>query len=233
MRATQIVAMVIGVAVVIAAVAVLTGNLTGPGQPKGNLLGNGGFESGNLNYWNGGSLLPSVETTTVQNGTHALRFQTTPNGNSLAQCTQQAIACNTVNSSTISQDVSGLPLSPNSTVSIGVYPDFQAPSTFQMTLDIAPASLGSPSVTLYYIFAASPAQCATYSQLVVNGSSYSRAFCLSPPQGAWTTISRTLFEDLPTTLKPTYLGSSLTLSLSFAGGNASDTIYVDSVSLRQ
>ncbi len=235
MRRTQAVAVVAVIAVAVVAVAlVLTGDLSPSGAQRGNLLTNSEFETGDLRGWKPGNLLvPTVESNVVKNGTYAARFQTTGNGNSLAQCTQQALGCGTVNSSTISQDVYGVSVSPNATVSISLYPAFQPPSTFQMTLDFAPASPGSPDITIYYIFSASPQQCETYSQLLVNASNYARAFCLPANQGEWNEISRSISNDIPTALKPADLGSSLTLSLSFAGGEAADTAYVDSVSLRQ
>ncbi len=235
MRPMQAIAIAVVVAVIVAGVALFAGDLsTSSGKKGGNFLANGGFESGDLRDWNRGNLLvPTVETTLVDNAAHAARFETTGNGDALSECTQQALQCSAVNSSTISQDVAGFSLAPNSTVSIAVYPMFQTPSTFQMTLDFAPSSPGSPDITVYYIFSASSPQCEAYSQLLVNGSSYVRAFCLSPQQGEWTVFTRSLSGDLPVSLKPSDLGSSLTLSLSFAGGNSSDAVYVDSVSLRQ
>jgi hypothetical protein len=233
MRLTQAVAIAVVIAVIVAGVALLTGNLPS-GTPKGNLLANGGFETADLRGWNAGNLLvPTVESTVVNNGTYGALFETTSNGNALSECTQQALGCSLVNSSTISQDVAGLSVSPNSTLSIALYPAFQPPSTFQMTLDFAPSSLGSPDITIYYVFSASSEQCDAYSQLLVNASNYARAFCLSVQQGKWTVITRSISNDIPSALKVSDLGSSLTLSLSFAGGNSSDAMYVDSVSLRR
>ena len=201
----------------------------------GNLLTNGGFEAGNLQGWqNGGLLVPSVESTIVKNGTYAARFETTSNGNALSQCTLHALECGLLNSSTISQAVSGFSVSPNTTLSIALYPKFQNLSTFQMTLDFSRSSLQSPKdVIIYYIVSASSEQCNTYSQLLVNASHYARAFCLSAQQGEWTVITRNIPSDIPPAISPSDLkGSTLTLSLSFAGGNSTDTTYVDSVYLR-
>jgi hypothetical protein len=200
----------------------------------GNLLTNGGFETGNMEGWKNGSLLvPDVESTIVDNGTYAARFQTTGNGAALNQCTLHALECSLLNSSTISQDLSGLTISPNTTLSIALYPSFQAPSTFQVTLDFGLTSQhGTSEVTIYYIYSASSEQCDTYSQLLVNGSQYARAFCSSAQQGEWTVTTRNISNDIPAAIRPSDLdGSSLTLSLSFAGGNSADATYVDSVYL--
>lgn len=233
MRRTRAIATVLVIAVVAAAVAFALSSSPAPSTRKGSFLTNDGFETGDLSGWKtAGPLVPTVESTIVNNGTYAARFETPGNGNALDQCALQALGCSTVNSSTISQDVSGLAVSPNTTVSIALYPSFQSPAMFQMTLDFAPATLGSPDVTIYYIFAASSQQCNTYSELVVNGSGTARAFCLSAPQGGWTVFTRSVMGDLPTTLKPSDLGSAMTLSLSFAGGNSTDAAYVDSMSLR-
>lgn len=233
MRRTQAISVIVVIAVAVAAVAIaLTSNPSS--GPKDEFLTNGEFETSDLRGWNTGkTLVPTVESTMVNNGTYAARFETTSNGNVLAECTQQALDCAAVNSSTISQDISGFSLSPNSSLSIALYPAFQYPSIFQVTLDFAPSSPGSPDITVYYVFSASPAQCDAYAQLLVNASATSRTLCLTLQQGTWNVVTRAISGDLPSSVTPSGLGSSLTLSLSFAGGNSTDLIYVDSVSLRR
>jgi hypothetical protein len=236
MRTRQSIAAAALIVVVLAGIGlVFTNSLASSSKTEsGNHLTNGGFETGNLQGWqNVNLLLPSMESTVVKNGTYAVRFETTRNGIVLSQCTLHALECNLLNSSTISQDVSGFSISPSTQFSIALYPLFQYPSTFQVTLDFALSSRqNSPDVTIYYIFHASSEQCDTYSQLLVNASQYARAFCLSAQQGEWTVITRSISNDIPSTLSPSDLsGSSLTLSLSFAGGNSTDTTYVDSVYL--
>jgi len=235
LRRLQLVAIVLVAAVVVGGVALFASGFSLSSSKKVNLLANGGFETGDLSGWDKGNpLVPTVESTVVYNNTtHAVRFETTANGNVLGECTQQGLQCSAMNSSTISQTVNGFSLTPNSSVSIALNPMFASPSTFQMTLEFAPVSLGSPDIIIYYVFSASSQECGAYSQLLVNGSNYARAFCLSAQPGGWTVVTRSLLSDIPTSLKPSDFGSSLTLSLSFAGGNSTDAIYVDAVSLRQ
>jgi hypothetical protein len=236
MKRMQAIAAAVFIVVAVAGIGlVLTRSSTSSSTTEnGNLLTNGGFETGSLRGWdNGGLLVPTVESTIVKNGTYAARFQTTSNGNALSQCTLHALQCGLLNSSTISQTVSGFSLSPNTTLSIALYPTFQNLSIFQITLDFSRSSQrNSQDVTIYYIVSASSEQCNAYSQLLVNGSHYARAFCLSAQQGGWTVIARNISSDIPSAISPLDLGSSLTLSLSFAGGNSTDTTYVDSVYLR-
>ena len=232
-RRTTITAAVFIVALVVVGL-VLSNSSAPPATEGGNLLTNGGFETGNLRGWEtGGLLLPSVESTVVQNGTYAVRFATTSNDDALSQCTLHALQCALLNSSTISQTVSSISISPDTQLSLALYPMFRSPSTFQMTLDFATSSQqNSKEITIYYIFYASSEQCDAYSQLLVNGSQYARAFCLSAPHGEWSAITRSLSNDLPAAVSlSTLRGSALTISLSFAGGNSTDAAYVDSVSL--
>jgi len=234
-KSRAIAAAIVIVAIVVVGLVLSNSPGSPPAAPGSNLLVNGGFETGNLRGWDsGGSLVPSVESTTVQNGTYAARFVTPSNGDALSQCTLHALQCSLLNSSTVSQNVAGISISPGTQLSIALYPAFQSPSTFQMTLDFATASQqNSKEVTIYYIFYASSDQCNAYSQLLVNGSQYARAFCLSAQQGEWSVITRSLSDDLPAAVSPSSLhNSGMTISLSFAGGNATDTTYVDSVSLR-
>jgi hypothetical protein len=198
----------------------------------GNLLANGGFESGNLEGWQTGNVLvPTVESTVVNGSNYAADFETTSNGLALSQCTLHALECSLLNSSTISQAVPRFSLSQSSMLSVAVYPSFQSPSVFQIALDFAPSSQqGSQDVVIYYIFYASSEQCDTYSQLLVNATQHARAFCLPAQQGEWTVVTRSISNDIPSGLSPSYLsGASLTLSLSFAGGYPNDTAYVDSI----
>ncbi|MDA4117558.1 MAG: hypothetical protein OK455_04360 [Thaumarchaeota archaeon] len=238
MRARRSIAVVILVVVFLAGIGyVLTNDLASSSAASsrsagGNLLTNGGFESGNLQGWQTSNLLPTVESTIVNGSTYAAMFETTSNGLTLSQCTMHALKCQLLNSSTISQAVSGVSISPSTRLSIALYSSFQSPSLFQVTLDLSPSSQHSHEVIIYYIFYASSEQCDTYSQLLVNASQFARAFCLSAQQGEWNAITRNISNDIPSSLSTSDLsGSSLTLSLSFSGGNSTDTTYVDSVYL--
>jgi hypothetical protein len=239
MRARRSIAVVILVVVFLAGIGyVLTNDLASSsaassGSADGNLLTNGGFESGNLQGWQTLNLHPTVESMIVNGSKYAAMFETTSNGLALSQCTMHALKCQLLNSSTISQAVSGVSISPSTRLSIALYSSFQSPSLFQVTLDFSPSSQqNSHEVIIYYIFYASSEQCDTYSQLLVNASQFARAFCLSAQQGGWTAITRNISNDIPSSLSTSDLsGSSLTLSLSFSGGNSTDTTYVDSVYL--
>jgi hypothetical protein len=235
MRRTRVIAIIVIVVVLGGIGFVFANSLASSSTTEGgNLLTNGGFETGDLRGWQSGYLLtPSVLSTIVKNGTYAARFQTTSNGDALSQCTLHALECELLNSSTISQDVSGVPISPDTRFSFALYPSFQYPSTFQITLVFQPSQKNSSDITIYYIFHASSEQCDTYSQLLVNASQNARAFCLPAQQGEWNVIARSISDDIPPALSLSALsGSSLTISLSFAGGNSSDLAHVDSVSLR-
>jgi hypothetical protein len=241
MRQRRLIAAAIVLTVVLLAAIgyAFTNNLTSSSSSSssigdGNLLANGGFESGNLQGWQTGNLLvPTVESTVVNGSRYAASFVTTGNGLALSQCTLHALECSLLNSSTISQAVSRFSLSPSSRLSVAVFPSFQSPSVFQIALDFTPSSQrGSQDVIIYYIFYASSEQCDAYSQLLVNATQHARAFCLPAQQGEWNAVNRNISNDIPSALSPSYLtGASLTLSLSFAGGNSNDTAYVDSIYL--
>jgi hypothetical protein len=49
-------------------------------------------------------------------------------------------------------------------------------------------------------------------------------------RGQWNVITRNIANDIPSVYQPSdFSGASLTFSLSFAGGNSTDKIYVGSV----
>jgi len=222
-------AVVLVVLLVVGVVLILV-NAPAPGNQGGNLLENGGFQTGDLSGWQNSDITPAVESGLVDNATYAARFETTANGAALSQCTLHAQECATLNSSSISQSVSGLALSANTTLSLALYPSFKSPSIFQVTLSFTAPSQSSPEATVYYVVAASPDQCDAYGKLLTNSTQNSQAFCLQEQQGQWNVIARKISADLPAAPGQSALsGSVLTVSLSFAGANSTDVAYVDSV----
>ena len=193
---------------------------------------NGGFETGGLQGWQETGVPPTVESSVAYNGAFAARFETPPNGPALTQCTLHAQQCALLNSSSISEDVSSLTISSNTTLSIALYPSFQSPSIFQVTLSFTLPSQRTPAATLYYVAASSADQCNAYRALLTNATQNSSAFCLDVLQGKWNLLTRNLSNDIPSPPGDSKLaGSTLTISLSFAGGNSTDYAYADSVRL--
>jgi hypothetical protein len=92
----------------------------------------------------------------------------------------------------------------------------------------------SLDVIVFYLVLASSQQCSTYSRDLVDAKpgAMVAVHCLSAPQGSWTLVTRDLATDLPAGVSPSDLtGSTLTLSISFAGADSGDTVYVDSFSV--
>jgi hypothetical protein len=229
LRGIQKVAIVAVVAVFGAALVLANLPSSSP-EDVGNLLSNGGFETGGTQGWQSSGTVPVVQSDVAYNGGFAARFQTPANGGTLTQCTVQAQQCGLLNSSSISQDVSSITLASNTTLSLAVYPSFQPPSIFQVTLSFVLPSQPSTEATVYYIAAASSAQCDAYGRLLTNATLNSQAYCIAVKQGTWNPIARNLPDDLPASPGLSKLaGSTLTLSLSFAGGNSTDLVYADSI----
>jgi hypothetical protein len=215
-----------------------SGSSAGP-----NLFANGGFETGDLGGWQTvPPYLPTVGSSTVPNGSsYAARFQTPTNdANASSPCLTAGEDCGIMNISTIYQNIYNLTPSRGTTFSLAVYPAFQYPSVFQVALEfgLSPSAAGQAGysyVLVYYLVLASPQQCSTYSAHLLNtlpqGTS-AAAHCLSAPQGSWTLFNRDMASDLPSGIGPSELdGSMMTLSVSFAGANATDEVYVGSLYL--
>ena len=199
-----------------------------------NLLSNGGFETGNLQGWGSlNGLLPTVEQTNTYRSAYDLRFQTPANGQNLVQCTDFSLGCGSINVSTIYQKLVITSASRATNFSIAINPQFQYPAGLQITLAFAlPADPDAQNATIYYVFYQSTQQCQAYSKIVLSGNSFHKTFfCLTIPQGQWSLMERSLAQDLASNIiSPAYLdGSTLTLSVSFAGGNSTDSAYVGSV----
>ncbi len=178
----------------------------------------------------------------VESGSsYAARFQTPTNDAKVSSpCLTQGVGCGHLNASTIYQNVYNVTVSEDTKFSLAVNPMFQYPSALQVSLDfgLSPSAASRTNFTdviVYYLVIASPQQCATYSQDLVNASEPSTsaaAYCLSAQQGTWTLLSRNVTTDLPSGIEPSDLrGSLLTVSVSFAGAGPTDTVYVDSLSL--
>ena len=208
-----------------------------------NLFANGGFETGNLQGWKTvPPYLPTVESSTVPKGSsHAARFQTPTNDPRLSSpCLTVGVGCALLNTSTIYQNVYNLTVSQSTSFSFAVYPAFQFPSAFQMSLEFglspsAATRTGYSDVLVYYLVLASPPQCSTYSSDLLRSrppGTSAATHCLSTLQGSWTPFERDVASDLPPGISPSDLdGSMLTLSVSFAGAGATDEVYVGSLYL--
>jgi hypothetical protein len=223
--------------------ALTRGSASSPERPV-NLLTNGGFETGNLQGWQTvPPHLPTVESSVVENGSssYAARFQTPTNDAKVSSpCLIGGVGCGSLNASTIYQNVYNVTVSEDAKFSLAVYPMFQYPSAFQVALEFglssATSRANSTDVIIYYLVLASPQQCVSYSQDLVNAvaraTSAAAAHCLAARQGNWTLVSRDLATDLPSGIGPSDLrGSLLTVSISFAGAGSTDVVYVDSLFL--
>jgi hypothetical protein len=208
-----------------------------------NLLANGGFEAGDLGGWQTvPPYLPAVESSIVAKGaSYAARFQTPTNdANVSSPCLTVGEGCGLLNTSTIYQNVYNLTASGRTGFSFAVYPAFQYPSAFQVTLEFglspsASGQAGYSDVLVYYLVVASPQQCSSYGNDLLrsrpSGTS-AATHCLSALQGSWTLFDRDVASDLPSGISPSELdGSMLTLSASFAGAGATDEVYVGSLYL--
>ena len=242
-RGRAVVAAVVIVVLAIGGIAyvVVTDSASAARPP--NLFANGGFEAGNLQGWQTvPPYLPTVESSIVAKGSsYAARFQTPTNDPRLSSpCLTVGVGCSLLNTSTIYQNVYNLTVSEGTRFSFAVYPAFQYPSAFQVTLEfgLSPSAVGRTGysdVLVYYLVLASPQQCSTYSSDLLgsrpSGTSAS-AHCLSAPQGSWTLFNGDMASDLPSGISPSELdGSMLTLSVSFAGANATDEVCVGSLYL--
>jgi len=208
-----------------------------------DLLSNGGFQSGDLRGWQTvPPYLPAVESSIVAKGSsYAARFQTPTNdANVSSPCLTVGEGCGLLNVSTIYQSVNNLTASGGTGFSFAVYPAFQYPSAFQVTLEfgLSPSAAnqaGYSDVLVYYLVLASPQQCSSYANDLLrsrpSGTS-AATHCLSARQGGWTLFDRDVASDLPSGISPSELdGSVLTLSVSFAGASATDEVYVASLHL--
>jgi len=205
-----------------------------------NLFANGAFQTGDLRGWQAvPPYLPVVESSNIAKGSsYDARFQTPTNdANVSSPCLTVGEGCGLLNVSTIYQHVYNLTLSGDARFSFAVYPAFQYPSAFQVTLEFslspsAAARTGHSDILLYYLVLATPQQCSAYSGYLQSARppGASAAFhCLSAPQGDWTQVDRDVASDLPSGLAPSGLdGSMLTLSVSFAGAGPTDVTYAGS-----
>jgi len=240
-RGRAVVAAVVIVILVIGGIAyvVVTDSATAPS----NLFANGGFETGNLRGWQTvPPYLPAVESSIVAKGSsYAARFQTPTNDPRLSSpCLTVGVGCGILNTSTIYQNVYNLTASEGTRFSFAVYPAFQYPSAFQVTLEfgLSPSAVGQTGysdILVYYLVLASPQQCSTYGSDLLSSrppGTSAATHCLSTRQGSWTLFNGDIAPDLPSGISPSELdGSMLTLSVSFAGANATDEAYVGSLYL--
>ena len=163
----------VAAAIIIAVLVVGTGYIliTDSGSSaRPNLLANGGFEAGDLRGWQTvPPYLPTVESSIVAKGSsYAARFQTPNDANVSSPCLTVGEGCGLLNTSTIYQNVYNLTGSGGTGFSFAVYPAFQYPSAFQLTLEFglspsAAARTGYSDVLVYYLVLASPQQCSSYS----------------------------------------------------------------------
>jgi hypothetical protein len=241
MRGRAVVAVFVIVVVAIGGIAYVV--VTDSAARPPNLFANGGFERGNLQGWQTvPPYLPTVESSIVAKGSsHAARFQTPTNDPRLSSpCLTVGVGCGVLNTSTIYQNVYNLTVSGGTRFSFAVYPAFQYPSAFQMALEFglspsAATRAGYSDVLVYYLVLASPQQCSTYSSDLLRTrppATSAATQCLSAQQGSWTLFDRKIASDLPSGIIPSELdGSMMTLSVSFAGANATDEAYVGSLYL--
>jgi len=217
--------------------------VTDSASAPSNLFANGGFETGNLQGWHTvPPYLPTVESSMVAKGSsYAARFQTPTNdANVSSPCLTVGVGCGLLNTSTIYQNLDNLTVSGGTRFSFAVYPAFQYPSAFQVALEFglpppAEGRAGYSDVFVYYLVLASPQQCSTYGNDLLKSrpqGTTAATHCLSTRQGSWTLFDRDMASDLPSGISPSELdGSMLTLSVSFAGANATDEVYIGSLYL--
>ena len=240
-RGRAVVAAVVIVVLAIGGIGyVVVTDSASPARPP-SLFANGGFETGNLQGWQTvPPYLPTVESSIVAEGSsYAARFQTPTNDPQLSSpCLTVGVGCGLLNTSTIYQNVYNLTVSEGTGFSFAVYPAFQYPSAFQVALEfgLSPSAVGKTGysdVLVYYLVLASPQQCSTYSNDLLKSrplGTSAATHCLSTQQGGWTPFNRDIASDLPSGISPSELdGSMLTLSVSFAGANATDEAYVGSL----
>lgn len=199
-----------------------------------NLLPNGGFEAGNLSGWNvRNNYVPQVVSTGLKNMTYAAEFQTPGNGQDLVQCTTLNLDCGKLNVSTIFDVLPLSSVSRRANFSFAVDPSFSYPSGLQITLSfVLKSNPDAQNATIFYLLYTDMQQCESYASILTSYNTYhTTIFCLAVPQGQWTTVERSMARDLASSINnPSYLdGTTLTLSISFAGGNATDKMSLGSV----
>jgi hypothetical protein len=217
--------------------------LTDSSSPRPDILLNGGFGTGTLQAWQSvPPYLPIIETSLVPRGsTHAARFQTPTNEPSVSgPCLEGGKDCSLLNVSTIYQTVNNATITAGTRFSMAVYPAFQSPSAFQVTLEFgltqAEASrAGYSDVLVYYVVTANAQQCTNDTGYLVRtgiSGTIGAAHCISAPQAAWTYVDRSVAADLPSGITASELDDSIiTMSVSFSGASPTDQMCAGSLDL--